>query len=366
MNNLFYFKSIQRIGGIEQFFYEIAKKYKNKDITILYDDADYDQIKRLSKLVRCIRHKKGQIVKCKRVFLAFNIDAINDIEAEEYIFVFHANFQQLNYNPPIWNPKITKYIAVSKFAAKQANAWLKSTGKKGKAEVCYNPLTLEPKRKVVRLLSACRLEDSTKGGARTQTLINALDRYSEEHNVNYIWTIFTNLIRYENGQTIDMRDVIKSKNVCIMQPRIDIRPYIADSDYVLQLSNDMETYCYTINEALGYGVPVVTTPLTVLKEFPITDNEHITLDFNCENVDDVARQIFEKKVKPFNYTPPEDEWDEILKGKSTYKNKDVKVKCKTYYYDNELKEYIKPGTVFTMKESRANYVEGLDLIEILT
>ena len=53
-----------------------------------------------------------------------------------------------------------------------------------------------------------------------------------------------------------------------MKPRVDVRPYIADADYVLQLSNDMETYCYTINEALGYGVPIVTTPLTVVKELP--------------------------------------------------------------------------------------------------
>ena len=56
-----------------------------------------------------------------------------------------------------------------------------------------------------------------------------------------------------------------------MKPRTDIRPYIAEADYVLQLSNDMETYCYTINEALGYGKTIVTTPLSILKELPITD-----------------------------------------------------------------------------------------------
>ena len=72
-------------------------------------------------------------------------------------------------------------------------------------------------------------------------------------------TIFTNPTKVQ----------VDSPNVILMKPRLDVRPYLADSDYVLQLSNDMETYCYTINEALGYGVPIISTPLSILKELPI-------------------------------------------------------------------------------------------------
>lgn len=129
------------------------------------------------------------------------------------------------------------------------------------------------------------------------------------NNKNYIWEIFTNPTKIE----------VDSPNVAIMKPRIDVRPYIADADYVLQLSNDMETYCYTINEALGYGVPVVTTPLSIMKELPVTDNEHITLNWDCSNVDEVARLIFEKEVKPFKYKIPEDNWSNLLVNvKSNY------------------------------------------------
>ena len=35
-NNVFYFKKINKIGGTEQFLYEIAKKYNKYDITIIY------------------------------------------------------------------------------------------------------------------------------------------------------------------------------------------------------------------------------------------------------------------------------------------------------------------------------------------
>lgn len=318
-SNIFYFKKISKIGGTEQFLYEIAKEYNQYDITIMYDIADENQLKRLRKLVRCKQHIDGEKVYCKRAFFNFNINAINDIESTEnyYCFVSHANYDELHrtkggYIPPINHPKINHYIGVSEFATKKLDEFAKDyLGKTIKTKRCYNPLTLEPKEKVMHLVSAGRLDDKVKGAERTLKLIEALDRYCEKTGRHYIWTIFTNPTNNINSL---------SENICIMKPRIDVRPYIADADYVLQLSNDMETYCYTINEALGYGVPIVTTPLSILNELPITDNEHIVLDWDCENVDEVAKQIFEKKVKPFEYNIPEDSWkDFIVLDKSSYK-----------------------------------------------
>ena len=121
MNNIFYFRKISKIGGTEQFLYEIAKKYYKYDITIFYDEADMFQLERLRKLVRCKKRKKGELVKCKKAFFNFNTDMIDDIEAEEYYFISHANYEELDrvhggYKPPINNPKITNYIGVSQFA----------------------------------------------------------------------------------------------------------------------------------------------------------------------------------------------------------------------------------------------------------
>ena len=317
-SNIFYFKKICKIGGTEQFLYEIAKKYHKYDITIFYDIADPFQLSRLKKLVRCKRRKVGEIIKCKKAFFNFNIDMIEDVEAEEYYFVSHANYEELHkvhggYIPPIKNEKLTHYIGVSQFSADKLNKYAEEIGSKIRAVKCYNPLTLEPKEKVIHLVSAGRLNDKVKGGERTLKLIEALDQYCERNNRHYLWTIFSNPIDF----------TIPSKNVVLMQPRVDVRPYIAEADYVLQLSNDMETYCYTINEALGYGVPIITTPLSILKELPISDNEHIVLDWDCKNVDDVAKQVFEKKVKPFDYNILKDDWDKILDlTKSTYKEEE--------------------------------------------
>lgn len=358
-SNIFYFKKLNKIGGTEQFLYEIAKKYKDYDITIFYDEADSHQLQRLRQFVRCKKRKKSEKIVCNRAFFNFNIDMIEDVESTEnyYAFVSHANYEEIGYKPPIDNPKLNKFIGVSQFSVDK----LKEYGRKLKLDIeaikCYNPLTLEPVQKVPIIVSACRLEDKVKGGERTLKLIEALDRYCEENDRQYLWLIFTNKTNIE----------LKSPNAVYMKPRTDVRPYIAMADWVVQLSNDMETYCYTTNEANGYGVPIITTPLSIYKELPVTDNERIVLDWDCKNVNEIARLIFEKKVEPFDYTLPEDEWDKLLvKNKSTYEEeKKMKVKVEaldTYekfnVIDNELKRVPKKGEQFIVTKERLNILLG--------
>ena len=362
MKNLFYFREIKRIGGTEQFLYEIAKKYKDWDISVLYDEIDGDQLKRLSKLVRCIKRVKGQKYECERAFFNFNLDAIEDVISSEnyYCFVSHANYEELGYKPPIEHPKLTHFIGVSQFATDKLNEYGKKLGLKIKAKKCYDPMTLEKVDKVPILVSACRLDDGVKGGKRTIKLIEALDKYCKEHNRNYLWLIFTNATNF----------TLPTKNAVYMQPRVDVRPYIAMADWVLQLSNDMETYCYTTNEANGYGVPIITTPLSVYKEFTnVSDNERLILKWDCSNVDEIARQIFEKEVKPFEYIQPMDEWDKFLaKGKSTYlKELKEKVKVKVIlpigYYDLDLEERKEYGDEYIVNRPRAEYLKSIKYVE---
>lgn len=364
MKNLFYFRKICKIGGTEQFLYEIAKKYNNYDIAVLYDEADPSQLKRLSKLIRCIKRVPGKKYECDRAFFNFNLDAIEDVISREnyYCFVSHAIYQELGYKPPIEHPKLNHYIGVSQFSSDKLDEYGEKLGLNIKTQKCYDPLTLEKVDKVPILVSACRLDDKVKGGERTIKLIEALDKYCKEHNRHYLWLIFTNATHF----------TLPSKNAVYMQPRVDVRPYIAMADWVLQLSNDMETYCYTTNEATGYGVPIVTTPLSVYNEFTnITDNERLILEWDCSNVDEIARQIFEKEVKPFKYDPPVDEWDKFLaKGKSTYKEElKQKVKVKVIknpgYTDLELEEYKNYGDEFIVSKPRAEYLESIKFVEII-
>lgn len=360
--NIFYFRLIKAIGGTEQFLYEIAKKYNNWDITILCDNIDPAQRARLLKFVRVIVRVPNQEYECDRAFFNFNLDAIDFIKAKKYFFISHANYEELGYKPPIDNDKLTDYIGVSQFAANKLKEWGDILNKNIEVMPVYNPLTLEPKKKVIRIISAARLDDKVKGGERTKKLIAALDKYAKESNRNYIWTIYSNI-----NTNID----IKSPNVVIMPPRLDIRPYIADSTYLAQLSNDMETYCYSINEALSYGVPIISTPLSILKELPITDNEKIILDWDCSNVDEVAKAIFEKEVKPFKYKAPADTWYKYLaKGESTYKadlNKVVNLVCISRYTDIMVNKNFKEGDILhNVPTFRAKELVGAKVAKIIS
>lgn len=326
--NIYYFRRICRIGGTEQFLYEMAKKYHKYDMAVLYDEADFDQLLRLRKLVPCIRRKRGQVYRAKKAFFNFNIDAIDQIQADEHIFVCHAIYQELGYQPPIDHPKIDKIVGVSKYAVSQIERQKAIQNVDKPVVMCYNPLTLEKPQKVMRLISACRLDDRTKGGDRTLRLIEALDKYCERTGRHYLWTIYTNNVDF----------IIDSPNVALMKPRPDVRDYIADSDWLVQVSNNMETYCYSMNEALGYGVRVVRTPLSVAKEFKIPKQAELVLDWDCSNVDEIAKQMFEPR-KDFAYKPPKDGWERLLvKEPSDYTSKEQKVLVKAIcqYYDIEL------------------------------
>ena len=337
------------IGGTENFLWQIAQKYRDMDITIFYDSADSMQIHRLRQYVRCCKHIKGEKVICERAFFNFNIDMIDDVESTEnyYAFVSHANFEELGYKPPINNPKLNHFFGVSPFACRKLETYAqKYFNKEIKCELCFNPLVVEPKQKVIHLVSACRLNDNVKGGQRTLKLIDALDDYCLKHNTHYIWHIFTNTFGCP---------ITKSKNVSIMKPRVDVIPYIQDADFVLQLSNDMETYCYTINEAWSYGVHTITTPLSVLADLPIPEEANTILEFDCSNINEVVKRIFEEDIKPFKYKAPEDNWGNILAvGKTTYeRGKNMQIILKQETFDTASKKMLPKGTILDVDDERA-------------
>lgn len=356
--NIYYFRVISRIGGTEQFLYEMAKKYHKYDLVILYDEADFYQLARLKKLVRCIRRKPGEKYYAEKAFYNFNIEAIDQIEAKEHIFICHAVYQELQFEPPIEHPKLTAILAVSKYAKERIKLQEQVQGVDKPIVQCYNPLTLEKPKKVMRIISACRLEDKTKGGTRTLKMIEALDRYCERTGNNYLWTIFTNNLNFE----------ISSPNVALMKPRIDVRPYIVDSDWLVQVSNNMETYCYSINEALGYGTRIVRTPLSVAEEFDIPKQAELVLDWDCGNVDKVVEKMFKPK-EDFIYKPPKDGWNKLLVKKTTtytYKDQKLRVKPIRAYYDVELMQNVSAWTpAWEVDEERAKTLVDKGLVRVL-
>ena len=325
--NLFYYASVNTIGGVETFFWEIAKKYgKTHDITLLYKTGDRGQLQRLRELIRVVQYTGG-MVQCEKAFFGYSQDLLHQIEADEYIQIVHADFKDPHlyghgYRPKV-DPLFDRYVCVSK---NNAASFEELTGIR--CEQCYNPITMAKPRKVLHLISATRLSGE-KGLGRMRKLAETLDAAG----VRYEWTVYT-----------DSKDTIQSPNVFFRLPRLDMADYIADADYLVQLS-DTEGYSYSILEALCLGTPVIVTPLPVNPELQVKDGVNaIVVPFDMSEIP-VDRIV--KGVKKFKYTPQPDRWDEILlPGESSWpeeREKGVTVQATVRYLDLELDQIFEAG-----------------------
>ena len=339
-NNIFYFDRLNKIGGVETFFYEIAKKYCDNDITVFYSYGDLKQIQRLKKYIRVIKYT-GQKIKCKKAFFNYNLKPIDNIEAEKYYEIIHANYRDLGVRPNV-HDKINEYIGVSQSVC---DVFTELTGLP--CTLCYNPITIEKPKRVLYLISATRLT-AEKGKNRILKLAKALD----DAEIPYIWTIFTNDTR-----------AIQHPRIIFMKPQLNIRDYIAKADYTVQLS-DTEAYCYTMIESLLLNVPVIVTPWDCLKELNITNEYGFILPFDMTNIP--VNEIYNKKFN-FKYNLKPDNWDKILElSKSTYKeelNSIYTVEALSTYQNNklvdaELGHIPEPGEVWDVSKERFDLLTG--------
>ena len=343
MTNIFYFRHINAIGGIETFFYELAKKYRDYDITIFYNTGDARQIRRLRKFVRVIQYT-GQHIKCTKAFFNFNLDIIDNVEADEYIQIIHGDYKAMGIKPPT-SSKITRYLAVSKIAKKSFEEIM---GKP--AELCYNPFTPDQPSKTLLLVSATRLSRE-KGRKRMEKLAQILD----DAGVNFLWLVFG-----------DVDEPFKNSKIVILKPRLDIRNFIKKADYLVQLS-DNEGYCYSVVEALSLGTPVIVSDCPVFKEIGVKKSTGFILDMELE---DVPVEKIAAGLPAFSYTPKKDAYDKILDHTdSTYLDELadlVDVEVTRDYFDIELQRGNKVGYTFTAQKTRAAVLEAAGVAKVVS
>lgn len=338
-SNVFYIPHFNIIGGIETYMYELAKKYHKYDITVVYNDGDYKQIARLSKYVRVIKYN-GTKIKCKRLFVMYRCN-LDIFEADYIIQITHADYKEQNLTPNK-DPRINEHYAVSKAVAK---TYEEISGLETK--VCYNPLSVDKPKKVLRLISATRLTKE-KGKDRMTILANALTNA----NIPFLWLVFTN-----------SQDKIDNPNVVYMNPRLDIRDFIAGSDYLIQLS-DTEAWSYSVLESLSLGTPVIVTPIPCFEEMGIKSgvNGYI-LPFNMKDIP--INDIYEN-IPKFEFKAPKDIYDKLLiKEPTTYDpSKKVDAICIKGYIDLEHNcHYKRNNLVKGITIERYEYLKGLGLVE---
>ena len=350
-NNLFYVSNFNVIGGVETFIYELSRKYHNYDIVVVYKTGDDNQIRRLKKYVRVVKWD-NQKFKCKKAFFNYETDIIYSIEADEYIQLIHAMFKTQGLKPRL-NPKITKYLCVSKRAGKE---WEELTG--FKPTLCRNPLTIteEEKKETLYLISATRLT-AEKGKKRMIKLGNLLN----QAGVNYVWLVFTN-----------DKNAIDNPNIVYMQPRLDVRPFIASikgKGYGVQLS-DCEGDCYFTRECEALGVPLLVTPIPSFNEQKLIEGKNCYyIPFNVEEMDNELIKKIVNNIPTYEPYLNQDTWfNELAEGKSQYEEElkmKVKVKAITNYFDMQLNESIAENTEFITNLVRAEELVNAKVCKII-
>lgn len=345
MENVFYFRSINAIGGVESFFYYLSRLYKN--MVVFYGNADPIQVERLAKNIEV--HKwHGERIKCKRFFGNYGLDILNYIDAEEKYFVIHCDYKRNKYCRPLIYPDF-KYIAVSKLAGE---SFKEMTGLD--YEVIYNPIALDipkvKKKEGLHLISATRLSGE-KGGWR----IDYLSRLLDKAGVKYDWTIYTNKPKKLKPDQL-------SPNIILKEPKLDLTKEIAESSYLVQLS-DHEAFGLSVAESLMLGTPVIITDIPAFKEIGCNEQNSIKLDLLMSNVD-IDKIV--KGLPPFKYTPPKSNWGKYLDNNSNYNpNELVKVKIlKPRIHLIEEQKVVKRGDEIELTNIRASELEAKGYVEI--
>ena len=112
--NIIYWRKVSKIGGVETFIYELAKKY-DYDLALYYNSADENQIKRLIKLIPCVPYIK-QKIKCKRIFVCNDTEILDTVKYEEAIQMIHGMYKTNKIEPNL-DPRITKRMAFGRSIA---------------------------------------------------------------------------------------------------------------------------------------------------------------------------------------------------------------------------------------------------------
>lgn len=314
MKIAFYIPHFNNIGGIESWIYYISRIYgDNRNITVYWVSGDEKQVDRLRDKFK-VRKFYYQKIDCDiAIFCARVPDAemlAFDAKKARVQFIhacYSVAYGASNFTP---SPLIDRYIAVSQTAA---DDFYNLTGVK--PEVMFNPVYLEKPRKVLKLISATRIaRDKGSIWEKMKILASKLNAA----NIPFIWLVFTN--------NVDVKPDIRG--IVIMPSELKITDYIAEADYLVQLSKT-EAFAYSIVESLALGTPVLVTNFAAATEMGIVDGKTgyiFDMDMTNVNVDEIYNNIpkFDYTVKNSNK-----EWETLLGPKNKKKEKEelVRVEC---------------------------------------
>lgn len=236
---------------------------RDYDITIMCQTFDDSILADLKELATCVIYDKDREYNCDIYLHNYqDNDFKGNIHARGRFILLHCDYAEIGHLKTLQTDY--KYIAVSETSAKGMRE------KFGIDCVAIEPFlnTYSPKR-VYKFVSATRIH-RTKGWDRMMQLCKLLT----ERGIRFQWLLFT-----------DGRCPVTPYTGFLnmgMQPNEVVLDYMADADYVVQLS-DHEGFCYSVHEALSVGTPVLVSDIPVFDCIDETRGYRLPLDM--ENID---------------------------------------------------------------------------------
>ena len=316
--------------------------HKLYDITVIYGAASEAFLGELRPIVRTLKNRKEKTITCSIVLMMRIADALPpNIKTSHTWQVVHTVNDGHKHLP-----KRDKYIFVSEVSRR-------SFGVEG--SVIHN-LPAKKAEPSLILVSTCRIDGSDKGKQNERMI--KLARMLRAAGIKFLWFYFS-----ATSLTAD-KDMIR------IDPVQDVRPFLRMADYLVQLS-DSEAYCYSITEALDMHVPVIATPLEILKELGFREGvDGYIVPFNME-FDATDLMLMANYSPSLNIEPRAavTSWEVLLGPREELQAyvPEVKQACEILkpYFDMTLQRNMKPGEKVDMWTERAKSLKNMGLVKII-
>lgn len=356
------------VGGVETFNYNFCKRMsKYYDIIFLCDSADPGQLERIGKYVRTYIFDGQKFETDVCIYSSSWGKRPEDyIEAKRYIQMIHADYEKLeelwhfSYTP---TPKVTEHIAGGEFVASQFK-------KKYGLECGVVHYLLDEDVEIKRVLRLISLSRVTKEKGFDRVVIMA--KKLKELGYKFTWDVWGNTV-YDSYKKKMERALKEVPEVSFKGVGRDLQSHIADSDYLVQLS-DTEGYCFSMHEALSVNTPVIATAFPNAYE-QIEDGVNgyvIPFEmFSSSNqqwgrfLKKIYNEIPEFKFKPLS---SEQDWIKVL-GKPVgkvknrvYKPETIRVVCSRRYDDILLDRKVGVGEELEVSVERAAKLLKMGLV----
>lgn len=339
MRILIYQTNLDQIGGVETFLCNfIHALWEYYDITVLYDRADFRQIRRIAPFVEVEQYDRTKQYETD-IFIrtsTWRVPATN-ITAKRYIDMCHNNYKYLKdsgilsqtYTPLPWDSEM---VACGKDAAANYKKAI------GKDAIPIENLLGERKKpnKVLHFISFCRLNDE-KGINNMVKMVNML----RKANIKFDWKIFSNT----------NEKILEGEEIHYYNPRLDVLDYVCDADYSVLISK-LEGLPYQILESLQNQIPCIVTDIPGNTE-KIVDGVNgyvipIDKDGNIKDYD--VTKFLKIPVIKEGYTNDSAEvWKKFLGGAKYKKKKPKEVKIEEYKLEViKTCEYDKYGEIIEL------------------